>query len=82
LIEKLDEKIELLWILPGKENLDVMMLVELSKQRAWRRPANSSNIIFKSAGHLVPQESPEELAQVMADFLHRKYNISSEKSKL
>jgi hypothetical protein len=23
LIEKLDEKIELLWILPGKENLDV-----------------------------------------------------------
>ncbi|KAG1859215.1 Alpha/Beta hydrolase protein [Suillus subluteus] len=82
LMEKLDEKIELLWIFPGKESLDVSMLMELRKQRAWRRPANSSNIIFKSAGHLIPQESPEELARVMADFLNRKYDISSGKSKL
>ncbi|KAG1819128.1 Alpha/Beta hydrolase protein [Suillus subaureus] len=82
LMEKLDEKIELLWILPGKESLDVTMLVELRKQRAWRRPANSSNIIFKSSSHLIPQESPEELAGVMADFLNRKYDISSGRSKL
>ncbi|KAG1778746.1 Alpha/Beta hydrolase protein [Suillus placidus] len=82
LMEKLDEKIELLWILPGKPSQDVLMLVEVRKQRAWRRPANSSNIVLKSSSHLIPQESPEELAQIMADFLHRKYDISSRKSKL
>ncbi|KAG1872917.1 Alpha/beta hydrolase family-domain-containing protein [Suillus subalutaceus] len=81
LMEKLDEKIELLWILPGKDILD-MSISEVIKQRPWRRPANSSNIIFKSTGHLIPQESPEELARVMADFLHRKYDICSGKSKL
>jgi len=82
LMEKLDEKIELLWILPGKPSLDVSMLEDVRKQRAWRRPANSSNIILKSSGHLIPQECPEELARVMADFLNRRYNISSGKSKL
>ncbi|KAG1789198.1 Alpha/Beta hydrolase protein [Suillus plorans] len=82
LMETLDEKIELLWILPGKPSQDVSMLVEDRKQRAWRRPANSSNIIFKSSSHLIPQEAPEELAQVIANFLNRKYVISSGKSKL
>ncbi|KAG1859214.1 Alpha/Beta hydrolase protein [Suillus subluteus] len=82
LMEKLDENIELLWVLPGKPSQDVTMLVEVRKQRAWRRPANSSNIIFKSSSHFIPQESPEELARVMADFLNRKYDISAEKSKL
>ncbi|KAG2135958.1 Alpha/Beta hydrolase protein [Suillus clintonianus] len=82
LMENLDEKIELLWILPGKESPDVSMLLEVRKQRAWRRPANSSNIILKSSGHLIPQESPEELARVMADFLHKKYDISPIKHKL
>ncbi|KAG1789207.1 Alpha/Beta hydrolase protein [Suillus plorans] len=82
LMETLDENIELLWILPGKPSQDVSMLVEVRKQRAWRRPANSSNTIFKSSSHLIPQESPEELARVIADFLHRKYVISSGKSKL
>ncbi|KAG1872912.1 Alpha/Beta hydrolase protein [Suillus subalutaceus] len=82
LMEKLDENIELLWVLPGKPSQDVTMLVEVRKQRAWRRPANSSNVIFKSSSHFIPQESPEELARVMADFLNRKYDISTEKSKL
>ncbi|KAG1769848.1 Alpha/beta hydrolase family-domain-containing protein [Suillus occidentalis] len=82
LMERLDEKIELLWILPGKESQDVSVLREVRKQRAWRRPANSSNIIFNSCSHLIPQESPEELARVMADFLHKKYDISPRKSKL
>lgn len=82
LMEGLDGRIELLWILPGKASQDVSVLMEVRKQRAWRRPANSSNIIFNSCSHLIPQESPEELARVMADFLHKKYDISSGKSKL
>ncbi|KAG2159263.1 Alpha/Beta hydrolase protein [Suillus bovinus] len=82
LMETLDEKIELLWILPGEQSQDVLMLLEVRKQRAWRRPANSANVIFKSSGHLIPQESPEELAQVITDFLHRKYAISLGQSKL
>ncbi|KAG2095718.1 uncharacterized protein F5147DRAFT_819020 [Suillus discolor] len=56
LMETLDEQIELLWILPGKPSQDLSdrsMLVEVRKQRAWRRPANSSNTIFKSSSHLV-----------------------------
>ncbi|KAG1737534.1 uncharacterized protein EDB91DRAFT_482024 [Suillus paluster] len=80
LMERLDENIELLWILPGSPSQE--MFKEGKKQRAWRRPANSSNIVIKSSGHLIPEEAPEELAQIMADFLHRKYSISPTKPKL
>ncbi|KAG1723855.1 hypothetical protein EDB19DRAFT_1898004 [Suillus lakei] len=82
LMERLDENIELLWILPGKETREVSMMERVSKERVWRRPANSSNIIIKSSDHLIPQESPEALAQIMADFLHRKYGVASMQSKL
>jgi pimeloyl-ACP methyl ester carboxylesterase len=82
LMEKLDENIELLWILPGKENREVSMMEQAFKERVWRRPANSSNIIIKSSDHLIPHESPEALAQIIADFLHRKYGVSPRQSKL
>ncbi|KAG2159363.1 Alpha/Beta hydrolase protein [Suillus bovinus] len=82
LMETLDEKIELLWILPGKENKVVSMMEPFLKERVWRRPANSSNVIIKSSDHLIPHESPEALAQTMADFLHKKYGVSSVQSRL
>ncbi|KAG1819131.1 Alpha/Beta hydrolase protein [Suillus subaureus] len=81
-MERLDENIELLWILPGKETREVSMMEQVSKERVWRRQANSSNVIIKSSDHLIPHESPEALAQIMADFLHRKYGVSSRQSKL
>ncbi|KAG1841423.1 hypothetical protein DFJ58DRAFT_856637, partial [Suillus subalutaceus] len=49
LIEKLDEKFYCEFF---PENQARTMLVEVRKQRAWRRPANSSNITFKSSSHL------------------------------
>ncbi|KAG1802023.1 Alpha/Beta hydrolase protein [Suillus plorans] len=82
LMETLDENIELLWILPGKQNREVSMMEQVFKERVWRRPANSSNIIIKSSDHLIPHESPEALAQIITDFLHRKYGVSSTQSKL
>ncbi|KAG1778738.1 hypothetical protein EV702DRAFT_1091459 [Suillus placidus] len=53
LMENLDKNIELLWIMPGKENREVTMMEQVFKERVWRRPANSSNIIIKSSDHLV-----------------------------
>ncbi|KAG1867458.1 Alpha/Beta hydrolase protein [Suillus tomentosus] len=82
LMETLDENIELLWILPGKQNREVSMMEQVLKERVWRRPANSSNIIIKSSDHLIPHESPEALAQIITDFLHRKYGVSLTQSKL
>ncbi|KAG0703530.1 hypothetical protein DFH29DRAFT_915901 [Suillus ampliporus] len=82
LMGKLDENIELLWIVPGKYSQDKLMLNEVKKQRVWCRPANSSNIIIEASGHLIPQQSPEKLAQIMTDFLRRKYDIFPRKPKL
>ncbi|KAH7911504.1 Alpha/beta hydrolase family-domain-containing protein [Hygrophoropsis aurantiaca] len=73
LLEKLDEDIELKWILPGKPESKGIQGEAASKIRVWRRPANSSNVVIHSAGHLITQESPEELAQQISDFLEHKY---------
>ncbi|KAG1745299.1 hypothetical protein EDB19DRAFT_1894483 [Suillus lakei] len=67
-MERLDEDIELLWIIPGTHGQNV--------------PANASNVIISSSGHLIPQECPEELVQILADFLHRKYGVFSRQPKL
>ncbi|KAG0704980.1 hypothetical protein DFH29DRAFT_997255 [Suillus ampliporus] len=82
LLERLDENIELLWVVPGRNGVDVSTAQQFFAEHVWRRPANTSNIIIESSGHLIPQESPEELAHIMADFLHRKYCVSSRQSKL
>ncbi|KAG2126602.1 Alpha/Beta hydrolase protein [Suillus clintonianus] len=77
LLGRLDERIELRWIVPGKAEDKGVMGKEATKVRVWRRPANSSNVVIRSAGHLIPQESPEELAQEISAFLERKYELRS-----
>ncbi|KAF9238984.1 Alpha/Beta hydrolase protein [Melanogaster broomeanus] len=56
LMDKVDEAITLRWIVPEGG----FMGEEATKVRVWRRPANSSNVIF-SSGHLIVQEAPVEL---------------------
>ncbi|EGO01085.1 hypothetical protein SERLA73DRAFT_72055 [Serpula lacrymans var. lacrymans S7.3] len=82
LLEKLDKKIELRWIVPGRPTDKSMQSPEATRIRVWRRPANSSNIVIHSAGHLVVQESPQELAQDISDFLRRKYKTTGMKAQL
>ncbi|KAF9239419.1 Alpha/beta hydrolase family-domain-containing protein [Melanogaster broomeanus] len=59
LLDKVDEAITLRWVVP-KEGL---MGEEATRVRVWRRPANSSNVIFHSCGHLIVQEAPVELVR-------------------
>ncbi|KAG1728505.1 Alpha/beta hydrolase family-domain-containing protein [Suillus paluster] len=80
-LERLEENIELLWVVPGKLRHFVPTAEQAAKERVWRRPANSSNILVE-CGHLIPHECPRELAQIMADFLHRKYGVILRQSKL
>ncbi|KAG2347142.1 hypothetical protein BDR05DRAFT_715971 [Suillus weaverae] len=77
LLEKVDERIELRWIVPGKPEDKGIMGEKATRVRVWRRPANSSNVVIHSAGHLIAQESPEELAQDISGFLERKYGLRS-----
>ncbi|KAG1737510.1 uncharacterized protein EDB91DRAFT_1290408, partial [Suillus paluster] len=73
LLERVDEQIELRWVVPGKPKDKGIMGEQATRVRVWRRPANSSNVVIHSAGHLIPQESPEELSQDISAFLERKY---------
>ncbi|KAF9238990.1 hypothetical protein BU15DRAFT_74955 [Melanogaster broomeanus] len=69
MLDKVDEAITLRWIVP-KEGF---VGEEATRVRVWRRPANSSNVIFHSFGHLIVQEAPVELAQDVSRFLLRNY---------
>ncbi|KAK7678053.1 hypothetical protein QCA50_018994 [Cerrena zonata] len=78
-LDKLPETIGLRWIMPGK--LPEQERVE-KQELVWRRPSNSSNAIIHSAGHLIPHESPQELAYEIASFLQRKYGVQPPASRL
>ncbi|KAL4076721.1 Alpha/Beta hydrolase protein [Scleroderma yunnanense] len=69
LLEKLDGNITLRWVVPLPGLLDE----EQTRIGVWRRPANTSNVIFPFAGHLLVQEAPVELAHDIAKFLLGKY---------
>ncbi|KAL4071778.1 Alpha/beta hydrolase family-domain-containing protein [Scleroderma citrinum] len=57
LLETLDANITLRWIVPIPGVLDQ----EQVRMGVWRRPSNTSNVVFPFAGHLVVQEAPVEL---------------------
>ncbi|KAG6381845.1 alpha/beta-hydrolase [Boletus reticuloceps] len=58
LLERLDAAIPLRWVVPEKP---LYSTKELRHERVWRRPANSTNVMFHFANHLIVQEAPCEL---------------------
>ncbi|KAH8827509.1 Alpha/beta hydrolase family-domain-containing protein [Flagelloscypha sp. PMI_526] len=58
LLPSLDKDIKLCYVMPDEPSfgLDAVMSQEL----VWLRPENCSNIKMAGAGHLIPQEKPEE----------------------
>ncbi|KAH0831137.1 hypothetical protein J3R83DRAFT_13707 [Lanmaoa asiatica] len=69
LLERLDEGITLRWMVPEKP----LSTRKGTYERVWRRPANSTNVVFHFAGHLIVQEAPFELAHDISNLLLRKY---------
>lgn len=64
LLDKLDERIELRWIIPNDSGVfgnahgttDVaneLSAKQMTYEKVWRRPAHASNVVFHFAGHLV-----------------------------
>ncbi|KAF8902571.1 hypothetical protein CPB84DRAFT_1775707 [Gymnopilus junonius] len=68
-LSRLDERIALRWIMPGKPGARSIGLPETVPRRVWVRPANSSNTRILGGGHLIPQEAPRELAEDLNEYL-------------
>ncbi|KAF9010776.1 Alpha/beta hydrolase family-domain-containing protein [Cyathus striatus] len=83
LLPTLDERVELRWILGGKEGASNLVGGDHIAQRTvWRRPKNASNVRLEGAGHLVVQETPREAGQEIFVFLE-KFGLSRDaKAKL
>ncbi|KIK99561.1 hypothetical protein PAXRUDRAFT_786681 [Paxillus rubicundulus Ve08.2h10] len=73
LLDRSDEAITLRWIVPEEG----IAGSEATRATVWRRPANSSNVVFHHSGHLIVQEAPIELAHDISDFLLRRYECSN-----
>ncbi|KAI0827409.1 Alpha/Beta hydrolase protein [Trametes gibbosa] len=70
LLSTLDERIELRWLVAGRLTPYDHML---RRKLVWRRPANSSHVRMFSAGHLITQEAPADLAKEIHEFLTGRY---------
>ncbi|TFY55640.1 hypothetical protein EVJ58_g8118 [Rhodofomes roseus] len=88
LIDTLDARVPLRWILPGKDaEASAQTFADepyidtdgrrtdggVRAQLAWRRPANASNVVIQEAGHLIAQEAPVQLAEELDAFLQNQY---------
>ncbi|CDO74601.1 hypothetical protein BN946_scf184586.g6 [Trametes cinnabarina] len=60
LLSKLDERVELRWLVAGKLSPQEH---DIRRKVVWRRPANSSHVRMFSAGHLIAQESPGDVGE-------------------
>ncbi|KAF8907818.1 Alpha/beta hydrolase family-domain-containing protein [Gymnopilus junonius] len=83
LLPTLDERIELRWIMGGKDSAsDLVGGPEAARSTVWRRARNASNVRIPGAGHLVVQEKPRETAEDIALFLNHKFGRAKRQSKL
>ncbi|EIN14480.1 hypothetical protein PUNSTDRAFT_96391 [Punctularia strigosozonata HHB-11173 SS5] len=75
LLEHLDPRIELRWIMPTRSS--VFGSEEWQTEiKVWRRPVNCSNVRLE-AGHLMVQENPKELGYEIHKFISDKYGACS-----
>ncbi|KZT67779.1 hypothetical protein DAEQUDRAFT_728778 [Daedalea quercina L-15889] len=74
LMDTLDERVEIRWILAGKVGKGEQWFRETT---SWRRPVNCSNVVFTQASHLIVMEAPEELGKDISAFVDCKYGSVS-----
>ncbi|KAH8827504.1 Alpha/beta hydrolase family-domain-containing protein [Flagelloscypha sp. PMI_526] len=77
MLPSLDKDIALYYVMPGEASFGLD--VGDSQQLVWLRPNNCSNIKIAESGHLIPQEKPEEYANVVKEFLLNHYGKSLSK---
>jgi len=80
LLESLDDRIELRWIMPGDQGAISKPISDdkANRVKVWRRPTNSSNIRIPT-GHMIPLEAPRAFAQDLRNFLEWKYGTRATK---
>ncbi|KAG8933343.1 hypothetical protein FRC02_012095 [Tulasnella sp. 418] len=83
LLDRLDERIILHWIMAGKVNgTGPTGNAEITQHNVWRRPRNSSNIRIPEAGHLIVHEAPKTLGEEIASFLKSHHSAGSKQALL
>ncbi|KAF9011869.1 Alpha/Beta hydrolase protein [Cyathus striatus] len=78
----LDKRVTLRWVMPGRKGNYEFGPEGSAHERVWVRAENASNIRIASAGHLIAQEAPKELADDMADFLLLHYTTGNVRANL
>ncbi|KAI0052389.1 hypothetical protein FA95DRAFT_1602038 [Auriscalpium vulgare] len=72
IFDKLPEHIAIHWIVCPTED-SVVPEEDMQRERVWRRPANSTNIRILDVTHLLIQEVPRDVAEVLHDFFLDKF---------
>ncbi|KIY68701.1 alpha/beta-hydrolase [Cylindrobasidium torrendii FP15055 ss-10] len=73
---ELEERIQLRWIVPCRHSAEIEgpMGKGQTASRVWvRANGRSSNVIIEGAGHLIPQEKPQEVAEELAAFVQASF---------
>ncbi|EMD30913.1 hypothetical protein CERSUDRAFT_89617 [Gelatoporia subvermispora B] len=86
LLPILDERVELMWIMPGldvaEKQLRPEKAYEIRQNSVWRRAKNASNIRIPDTSHFLVHEKPKDTARVINAFLERKYGDNETAYKL
>ncbi|KAF8211974.1 hypothetical protein K438DRAFT_1805734 [Mycena galopus ATCC 62051] len=73
LLPTLEDRIPLRFVVPGRPGEPEIGDPNATQERVWRRPANSSNIRIASAGHLIVQQAPSEMAREIAGMVEGRF---------
>ncbi|KAH9053618.1 Alpha/Beta hydrolase protein [Lactarius vividus] len=64
----IDERIPVKWLVPPG-GMSALGSYEMMQETIWSRPENTSNSLISTATHLMVQDSPQEVAQELHEFL-------------
>ncbi|KZT54458.1 alpha/beta-hydrolase [Calocera cornea HHB12733] len=78
LLPALDGRVEIRWVM-GKDPETFTGGEAIARELVWRRRGRTSNVVFQEAGHFIPQEAPERLAQEVVDVLMRRHGPPAQK---
>ncbi|KAJ7085832.1 alpha/beta-hydrolase [Mycena belliarum] len=69
MLPALEARVPLRFVVPGREGAPEIGEPGQTRERVWRRPANTTNVRLPGAGHLIVQEAPREMALEIAAML-------------